>query len=188
MREKMNKSDFINKLHTEIEHREMIVKAFNTAFQEVLNAFDGKVYNKRFLNALNEKLQSINPLLSAREEHGTQRDCYSNFNDLFCVEITINCRFDKYNYQDKEQLYTNIIVIPSSYRIDAEKSKAEKMTLIWLENFNQYTEEKKRVIKDYNKMLKVAQKVADAIKDFKELPTDFRENIGFLYSHYISYR
>jgi hypothetical protein len=188
MREKMNKSDFINKLRTEIEHREMMVKAFNTAFQDVLTAFDGKVYNKRFVNALNEKLQGINPLLFAREEQGTHRESYSNYKDLFCVGITINCRFDKYNYQDKEQLYTNIIVIPENYRIDAEKSKAEKMTLIWYENFNKYTEEKKRVIKDYNKMIKVAQKVADSIKEFKELPNDFRENIGFLYSHYISYR
>lgn len=188
MREKMNKNELINKIRTQIEHREMMAQTFNTAFQDVLNSFDGKVYNKRFVNALHEKLQAINPLMGAKENHGTQRDSYSNYKDLFIVEIEIFCNLSKYNYTEKEKLITNIVVIPSTYRIDAEKSKNEKYTLIWFENFNKHTEEKKQVVKNYDKMLKVAQKVADAIKEFKELPTDFRENIGFIDSHYISYR
>ena len=185
MREKVTKSDFINKLHTEIEHREMIAKAYKTAFQEVLNSFDGKVYNKRFINALNDKLQAINPLLSAREERGTHRNSYSNYPNLFCVEVVITCRFDKFNYSEKEYLYTNIIVVPETYRIDMEKSKTEKYAISWYNNFCKTTEEKKQVIKNYSKYAKVAQKVADAINVYKELPADFRRNIEFSNKFYL---
>lgn len=185
MRERMAKSDFINKLRTQIEHNKLLVNVFNTTFQDVLNSFDGKVYNKRFINALNDKIQAVNPLLFVRVENEPRQEYYSNYPDLYCLEITINCYLEKWNYTNKESLRLNV-VLNKEYRIEAEKSLNEKYTLIWRENFDTYAEEKQQVIKNYAKYIKVAQKVADAIKEFSELPFDFRNNIEFRNKFYLN--
>ena len=185
MRQTKEKSEFLNQLKTEIKHDELLTSVYNSVFQDVLTAYDGKVYNKRFINALNEKLQALDPLLYAKEENGTSRDSYSNYPDDFGVTITISCRFDKFNYADREILYSKIIVIPSTYRIDAEKSRTEKYTTAWYKNFVASMDEKRGIIKNYDKYLKVAAKVAGAIKEFSQLPGSFRKNITFSNKFYL---
>ena len=46
-------------------------------------------------------------------------------------------------------------------------------------------DEKKGIIKNYDKYLKVAAKVAGAIKEFSQLPGSFRKNITFSNKFYL---
>ena len=178
MRTKQNKVDFINTLKTELKHREMLADFYNTKFWAIVEKFNGKVYNKRFLTTLNEEMQKVNVLLSAKFENQS-RNVYSNYKENIIVTIILCCRFDKFNYQDKENLYVNIVLDFGEMRINAEKSKNEKYTIAWYENFVKTTEENKSIIKGYDKFLKVAEKIQNEISKYKDLPFRFRQNIEF---------
>jgi len=183
MRQKQEKNVFLNTLKVQIKHREMLQAFYNTSVWAIVAKFDGKVYNKRFDNALNEALQAIDPLMSATCTF-KGRDSYSNFPNNNKVEIHLSCRLDTFNYSDKESLWFNL-VLDSDGRICCENSKNEKYTIAWVENFVKDTEEQKTIIKGYDEYLKVAQKVADSISEFKDLPSRFRRNIEFTTLFYL---
>ena len=64
-------------------------------------------------------------------------------------------------------------------------AKDEKFVISLAESFDVTTNEMKDSIKKYDKYCKVAQKVADAISEFSELPNTFRNNIVFGYKFYL---
>lgn len=185
MRQNKEKSEFLNELKTEIKNAELLTVVFNTTFQDVLNAFDGKVYNKRFINALNDKLKEVSPLLYAAEDGEPRKDSYSNYKDDKILHIKLLCRFDAWNYTRNQIIYTNLVLSSSSYRIDAQKSRTEKYTISWFENFRSSIDEKKGVIKCYDKYIKMAAKLSGIIDDFGKLPIDFRKNITFNNLYYL---
>ena len=192
MRQKTEKTAFITYQKTAIKNRELLRQIYNTTFQDVLKKYDGKVYNKRFETALNDELKKLYPgarlfTVSEDRRHG---DSYSNFKDEWRVTFKLCIYNDRINYVDKEELCTVLIFDLDencNLRINAEKSKSEKYTVCWGENFDKGTEELRQVIKNYDKYLKVAQKVADAINEFKELPHVFRQNIYFSSLFYLNH-
>lgn len=187
MRQRQKKEVFINTLKKEILVREMLIKFFNTTFNDVVKSFDGKVYNKRFDNALNQALRAVSPAFSAT---CTQKapDSYSNYKNMY-VEVILEGRTDLYDYTKKEQLYTKIMLDRDenyNQRINANIGKDEKYVVSWYNNFVENTKEIQTAIKDYDKYIKVAQKVADAIDSFKNLPFRFRQNIEFTTKFYLN--
>lgn len=178
MRQKQEKSVYLNTLKTEIMHRELLISFYNTSFWAIVEKYSGKVYNKRFLNTLNEELQKKNILLSAIVEN-QGRNMYSNYKENIIVTIVLCCRFDRFNYSDKERLYVNIVLDHGEMRINYEKSKGETYTISWYDNFVKDTEESKGIIKRYDKYLKTAEKIQSEILKYKDLPYRFRKNIDF---------
>ena len=187
MRQIKEKGLFIETLKKEINHRDMIGSFYDTSFWGIVEKFDGKVYNKRFDNALNEALQALSPLMSAKCTL-KGRDSYSNYPDNNKVEVILTGRFYTFNYSDKESMVINIVLDCDdnfNMRINLEKSKNEKYTVAWSDSFRQNTEEIRTILKGYDKYLKVAQKVADSINEYKDLPYRFRNNIEFTQLYYL---
>jgi hypothetical protein len=80
-----------------------------------------------------------------------------------------------------------MLVADNNYnlRVAADMSKSEKYVIAWAEKFDETTNEMKTTIEKYDEFCKVAQKVADSISEFSELPQTFRNNIEFSYLFYL---
>jgi hypothetical protein len=186
-KQSLNKDEFIKLISVDIEHREQLRKFFNTTFVEVVKRFDGKVYNARVAKAINEALKAVNPLFWADCDIKSP-ESYSNYPNNNYVEVVLKARRDDHNYQNYQALYTKIMLETDdnyNLRVSADMSKNEKYVIAWAENFDETTNEMKTTIKKYDKFCKVAQKVADSISEFSELPQTFRNNIAFPYLFYL---
>ena len=186
-KQSLNKDEFIKLISVDIEHREQLREFFDTTFVEVVKRFDGKVYNARVAKAINEALQAVSPLFWAECDIKSP-ESYSNYPNNNYVEVILKARRENHNYQDYQALYTKIMLETDdnyNLRVSADMSKTEKYVIAWAENFDETTNEMKSTIKKYDKFCKVAQKVADAISDFSELPQTFRNNIAFPYLFYL---
>lgn len=183
MKAKQNKSEFFATLKNEISHREALRKFFNTTFQELLKKYDGKVYNKRFETALNDALKAVSPLMWCKcEIKGT--DNYSNFPKCPRVEVQINFRNEDRNYTNNEYFYTIVLLNYDdnfNARINAEDSAREKYAIAWADSFDKETATRKSILKDYDKLFKAAEKMAEAVESYNKLPARFRENIDLQY-------
>jgi hypothetical protein len=183
----LSKEEFINRILVDIKHREQLREFFNTTFVEVIKRFDGKVYNARVTKAINEALKAVNPLFWA-ECDIKSRDSYSNYPNNNYVEVVLKARREDHNYQDYQALYTKIMLVADNnykLRVAADMSKSEKYVIGWAEKFDETTNEMKTTIEKYDEFCKVAQKVADSISEFSELPQTFRNNIEFSYLFYL---
>ena len=183
----LSKEEFINRISVDIKHREQLREFFNTTFVEVIKRFDGKVYNARVTKAINEALKAVSPLFWAECDINS-RDSYSNYPNNDYVMVELKARRDDHNYQDYQTLYTKIMLTTDDnykFRVAADMSKDEKYVIGWAEKFDETTNEMKTTIEKYDEFCKVAQKVADSISDFSELPQTFRNNIEFSYLFYL---
>ena len=154
----------------EINNRIQLRKLYDTKFLPLLAKFNGKVYNARFSHELHKQLQEIDPLLFCKVESQNDKE----------ITLTLNKYNKQYNYTDRESLYLKIVCdCPDgyTYRINEEKTKADQLAAVWLQNFDKYTEEKRTAAKNFDKFLKVANKMEAAIKEFNALPQDFRKII-----------
>ena len=185
MRQKAEKAVFITQVNKEIEAREIIANFFITGFKDVLNRFNGKVYNARTINALTAEIKKHHPRGFVTGKVECFCDPYSNFNNNKYVSITIGIYTDSHNYKDKETLITKIL-LNEGFRVDYEKTFAEKYVNIWYDKFNEYTDEMRSAVNNYDNCLDVAKAVADAINKYKELPYRFRENISFTQAFYLN--
>lgn len=185
MRTRQEKGDFISTLKHEIKNRETLRQFFNTTFQDVLNTFNGKVYNKRFDTALQDAMQKKSSLMWAKCELKS-RNSYSNFPDCNTVQIEIIIRNTPTNYTNTESFYTNIVLKSDdnyNLRIDAESSREEKYTIAWAENFDKETETEREILKKYDKFLKIAEAMEKAVKEYNDIPQRFRQNMETGYMH-----
>jgi hypothetical protein len=186
-KQSLNKDEFIKLISVDIEHREQLREFFNTTFVEVVKRFDGKVYNARVAKAINEALQTVSPLFWADCDIKSP-ESYSNYPKNNYVEVVLKARREGHNYQNYQALYTKIMLDTDdkyNLRVSADMSKDEKYVIAWAENFDETTNEMKTTIKKYDEFCKVAQKVADSISEFSELPQTFRNNIAFPYLFYL---
>ena len=183
----LNKDEFTKRTLIDINHREQLREFFNTTFVEVIKRFDGKVYNSRVSKAINEALKAVSPLFWAECDINS-RDSYSNYPNNDYVMVELKARRENHNYQDFQTLYTKIMLVTDDnykLRVAADISKDEKYVIGWAEKFDETTNEMKTTIKNYDEFCKVAQKVADSISEFSELPQTFRNNIEFSYLFYL---
>lgn len=183
MRTRQEKQQFINRLQNEIKNRETIRQSVSKIYLPLLEKFDGKVYNKRFENVLNEALKEVSPLMFVKCSIKSP-NYYSNFQSCNTVQIEINIYNYRGNYTDSETFYTNIVL--NAGRIDAKSSRIEKFSIVWAENFDKETDERKAILKNYDYYLTAAEEVAKAIENYKNLPFRFRKNIEFDEKFYLS--
>ncbi len=183
MRTREEKQQFMNSLQNEIKNRETLRQSVNKIYLPLLEKFNGKVYNKRFENVLNEALKEVSPLMFANCAMQSPNS-YSNFPNNWAVQVTINIYNRRGDYTDKETFYTNIVL--NAGRIDTKSSRIEKFSIVWAENFDKETDEGKAILKNYDYYLTAAEEVAKAIENYKNLPFRFRKNIDFNEKFYLS--
>ena len=184
MRQKVEKPVFINRVKNEIECRELLAQFFNTSYKDILSKFNGKVFNKRVINAIETELKKLHSRGFIAAGDFSAGDPYSNYKNSY-YNITIGVYSDRYNYVDKETITTKILLTDAG-RVDYEKTVGEKYVNIWLENFCEYTDEARDAIANYDKYFEVAKAVESAINNYKNLPFRFRQNIRFTQSFYLN--
>ena len=183
MRTREKEQQFINRLQNEIKNRETLRQSVSKIYLPLLEKFDGKVYNKRFENVLKEALKDVSQLMFANCTMQAP-NFYSNFPKNWAVQVTINIYNIRGDYTDKETYYTNIVL--NAGRIDAKSSRIEEFSIVWAENFDKETDERKAILKNYDYYLTAAEDVAKAIENYKNLPFRFRKNIEFDEKFYLS--
>ena len=167
MRELKSKQNFIAQVEREIEVRENLISWYEQVFLPTLKKFDGKVYSKRFITALDnqkEDLMSIRPL---EYDH-----------------IVIEGYHRKMNYVDRECLYA-MVKLDNEGRIDYNTSINDGIGKKWIEGFIQTTEELKQAIEKYDEYIKIAKDLANKLEEYSKLNYRFRKNIKFINKFYL---
>lgn len=164
IRTKKTKEEFINEMRKRIEIRNTIMEFVeNVYFPMMATKFDGKVYNARFLNALNEEAKKIN-----------ERMCVSK--GYSADEIEIRLRLTQWNYNDYESILLKCKT-NSEGRIDYNATISDKLCQTWIDNFNAYKEEYQKAIDNYDEYMKVFVELNEVLEKYNKLPHTFRENL-----------
>ena len=90
--------------------------------------------------------------------------------------IEIRQRTSDFNYTDYENLCVKFLT-NEECRIDYNATLEDKYHNISLKNFKEYFEEYQNAIDNYDAYMEQAYKLADAINDYNNLPSSFRQNI-----------
>jgi hypothetical protein len=167
MREKKIKSEFVKDIEKRINLRKEILDFVeNVYFPMMALKFNGKVYNKRFINALNEEGKKMNEYLYVRERE------YDH--------IEISVRVSPYNYTDCETIYVKCN-LTNDGRIDYDSTINDKVGQAWIENFKKNTDEHQSTIDHYDDYCKVFEELESVVKRYNDLPYPFRRNMDAPY-------
>ena len=156
------KEEFVKEIQERISISKNLLDVYNNIYLPTLKEFDGKVYNIRFIKALRAKVENNKHI------YITER----KYDDM----IEIRQRISDFNYTDYENLCVKCLTNEEG-RIDYNATLEDKYHNIWLKNFKDYTEEYQNVIDNYNAYMEQAHQLADAINDYNNLPSPFRQNI-----------
>ena len=162
MKTRKTKDEFVAEMRKRIEIRNMLYEFYiNVYLPMMCTKFDGKVYNKRFLNALNTEAKKIHEWLYVAEKYG---------------EIVFELRLNQYNYNDYEAFMCRC-VRTNDGRISYDATINDTLNKAWVENFNKYTEEIQSAIDNYDEYMKIADELSMAVKKYNILPSKFKGNI-----------
>jgi hypothetical protein len=166
IRTNKTKEEFINEMQQRIEIRKTILEFVdNVYFPMMATKFDGKVYNARFINALNAEAKKIS-------ERMYVKNGYSN------DEIEIQLRLSDWNYNDYESILLKCKTNAEG-RIDYHATVNECQT--WIANFKSYINEYQKAIDNYDEYMKVFVQLADALEKYNKLPHTFRGHLDKSY-------
>lgn len=170
MRTKKTKESFINEMNKRIEMRKTIVEFYENVFiPTIALKFDGKVYNKRLFTYLDTEIKKISELAFVKQEYSWG-------------ELSICFRYDKWNYNDYEQLYCKLS-FKDGNRIDYDATMNDKTAQNWLKSFKEYTNQYQSAIDHYNDYMKVAEHLENALNEYNKLPHTFRNNLETSFMH-----
>lgn len=163
MRTRKTKQEFINDMQKRIEIRKTILSFVeNVYFPMMALKFDGKVYNVRFIKALNEEAKKINELMSVSEGYGSD-------------EIKIQLRLNQWNYNDYEAILLKLRF--KDGRIDYDATVNDEVGKMWIEGFKSTIDEYQKSIDNYDDYMKVFEKLEEALKEYNDLPHSFRGHL-----------
>ena len=164
VRTNKTREEFVKEMKQRIEIRKTIMEFVdNVYFPMMATKFDGKIYNARFLNALNEEAKKINERMYVKKG-------YSN------DEIEIQLRLTDWNYTDYESILLKCKTNAEG-RIDYEATINDKLCQTWIDNFKSYTEEYQSAIDNYDEYMKVFVELANALDKYNKLPHTFRGHL-----------
>lgn len=157
------KEEFVKEIQERISISKNLLDVYNNIYLPTLKEFDGKVYNIRFIKALRAKVENNKRIyISERDE----------YDDM----IEIRQRISDFNYTDYENLCVKCLTNEEN-RIDYNATLEDKYHNIWLKNFKEYFEEYQNVIDNYDAYMEQANQLANAINDYNNLPSPFRQNV-----------
>lgn len=170
MRTNKTKEEFIKEMRKRIEVRQTILDFVeNVYFPMMATKFDGKVYNARFLNALNEEAKKVSELMYVKKGYSAD-------------EIEIQLRLRQWNYNDYESILLKI-KFNEEGRIDYEATVNDSLGKTWIENFKSAIEEYQKSIDNYDEYLKVFAKLDESLKEYNKLPHSFRGHLDTSWMH-----
>ncbi len=164
IRVKKTKQEFILRMQAEVRLRTALVKFINEVFLPTLKKFDGKVYNKRFIAALESAEFPYE--VRVQEEHDKS-------------QLIFSIKHVGSNYNDVERLY-HYVKRNGENRIDYAATVADEMSQKWLEGFKNETATRQQMVDNpscYEVYLQTAQAVEDAIQAYAALPYRFRDSV-----------
>ena len=156
------KDEFVKEIQERISISKNLLDVYNNIYLPTLKEFDGKVYNIRFIKALRAKVENNKRIYISERK----------YDDM----IEIRQRMSDFNYTDYENLCVKCLTNEEG-RIDYNATLEDKYHNIWLKNFKDYTEEYQNVIDNYDAYMEQAHQLADAINEYNNLPSPFRQNI-----------
>jgi hypothetical protein len=174
MKTKLCKEQFTDKINEVVKNRKALKKFFDTTFKKLLKEYDGKQLNKRFKDALNAELKKVSPKMFISFDKARKCSC-SNYPNNYLVFVMLD-----YNDEYFIPLRINIVLDycgTDSLRICADLSLTEKYSISWYDDFNADTMILKDAVKNYDKYIKVTEKMEAAIRDFNDINLCFRNNI-----------
>lgn len=159
-----SKEEFIEEMKQRIAIRKTIMDFVeNVYFPMIATKFDGKVYNKRFINALNEEAKKINELMYVKRAYSFD-------------EIEIQLRLTKWNYTDYESILLKCNTNDEG-RINYEATINDKFCKAWIKSFKETSDEYQKSIDNYDEYLKVFVKLDNVLNEYNKLPHSFRKNL-----------
>ena len=168
MRTELSKEAFIAKVESQVKRREELLRYYNKVFIPTLQKFDGKVYNKRFITALQNECNELQYVRPLEYEH-----------------VIVEMRASRTPYTDHEDIYL-MVKLNSEGRIDYEASTTDRTGRAWITNFQLDTDALRTIINSYDEYMKIAESVRDAIETFAtKVPYAFRENVRFTRRFYL---
>ena len=167
MKEIKEKSAFVAQVKREIEVSENLIKWYEEKFLPTLKKFDGKVYNKRFLTALDSEKEDLMWIRPLKYNH-----------------IIIEGYHEKGNYVDRESLYA-MVKLNDEGRIDYEASINDDMGKSWIENFHKNIHDLRDSIEKYEEYLQVAKELQEKLKEWGEVNYRFRQSVSFSDKFYL---
>ena len=163
IRTNKTKEEFIKEMNQRIEIRKTIMNFVdNVYFPMMATKFDGKVYNARFLNALNEEAKKIDERMYVERAYSSG-------------EIEIKLRLSQWNYNDYESILVKCKT--NEGRINYTATINDQQLMDWLESFKSYIEEYQKCIDNYDEYMKVFVELGDALEKYNKLPHSFRGHL-----------
>ena len=157
-----SKEDFVKEMQHRIAIRKTIMDFVdNVYFPLMATKFDGKVFNARFINALNTEAKKINEMMYVKQGYSLD-------------EIEVQLRLDRYNYTDYESILLKC-KRNAEGRIDYNATINDKLGNEWIENFKNYNYQD--CIDHYDEYMDVFVKLNDALEEYNKLPYSFRGNL-----------
>ena len=158
------KEEFVKEMQQRIEIRKTIMEFVDHVyFPMMATKFDGKIYNARFLNTLNEEANKISKRMYVKKGY-------------LADEIEIRLRLSDCNYIDYEFILLKCKTNAEG-RIDYEATINDDLLQTWMANFKSYTEKYQKVIDNYDDYMKVVVELTNALDNYNKLPYSFRAHI-----------
>ena len=154
------KEQFIKDCEMRIANRNTLVDFYNKVYLPTLQKFDGKVYNKRFINALQTEAKKVSEMMSVYGEE---------------YHIIIEFQNHQFNYKDCETLYVGCKRNEEG-RINYQATINDATFKAWVDNFKLYTLEYQNAIDNYDDYMAVANAMEQAVKAYNSLPSPFKAN------------
>ena len=131
MRTELSKEAFIARVENQVSRREELLRYYNKVFLPTLQKFDGKVYNKRFITALQNECNELQYVRPLEYEH-----------------VIVEMRSSRTSYTDHEDIYLQV-KLNNDGRIDYEASTTESAT-VWVRDDYSRTDKKYEMSQYYN--------------------------------------
>ena len=164
IRTNKTKEEFINEMKERINIRRTIMDFVDNVYFPMMHTkFNGKVYNARFLNALNEEAKKVSERMYITK--GYSQD-----------EIEIRLRLTDWNYTDYESILLKCKTNAEG-RIDYDATINDHYTKTWIDSFKSYIEEYQKAIDNYDEYMKVFVELANALEKYNNLPHSFRGHL-----------
>lgn len=164
IRTNKTKEEFIKEMKERINIRKTIMDFVdNVYFPMMATKFDGKMYNARFINALNEEAKKISKRMYVKK--GCCQD-----------DIEIQLRVSDWNYTDYEAIYLKCKTNAEG-RIDYDATINDRYTKVWIDNFKAYMDEYQKSIDNYDEYMQVFVELANALDNYNKLPHSFRGHL-----------
>ena len=165
-----SKEEFISEMKQRIEIRKTIMEFVeNVYFPMIATKFDGKVYNVRFLNALNDEAKKIDERMYVKRGYSYD-------------EIEIQFRLSRYNYTDYEAILLKLKTNAEG-RIDYEATANDKLNIAWIESFKGGIADYQNCIDNYDEYMKVFVELNEVLEKYNSLPHPFRGHLDKSWMH-----